>query len=187
MMHLVLGGERSGKSNFGLQWLAQSAMPRCCVVTGQPLDLGFRRQVRDHRMARPVDLPVFESGLDLLACLRNALDREYSSILLDSLDFWLFSCLSQDSGERLEAFTEGLRDLNHDLDEVSANLCMVSSEIGLGPIAADSATRAFARRLGGLHQQLAAMCDTVTLVLAGTPLSAKGGDPTLRVWHQHDF
>ncbi len=175
MLHLVLGGEKSGKSAFALQWLEQASAPRCCVVTGLALDFGFRGQLRRHRLERTPRLPVLESGVDLRGSLHQALERGYRGLLLDSLDFWLFSCLMQGRQEYVAEFTTGLDDLTNNLTAHRAELCVVSCEIGLGPIAADSITRSFARRLGALHQELAARSTSACLVLAGLPLYMKSG------------
>lgn len=175
MLHLILGGEKSGKSAFAQQWLEQAPAPRCCVVTGLALDFGFRGQLRRHRLERPQQVSVFESGVDLGGCLDQALERGFRGLLLDSLDFWLFSCLTQGRQEIIDAFATGLDELARNLGTRQAELCVVSCEIGLGPIAADSTTRAFVRRLGELHQELAARSASVCLVLAGLPLYVKGG------------
>jgi adenosylcobinamide kinase / adenosylcobinamide-phosphate guanylyltransferase len=175
MLHLVLGGDKSGKSAFALRWLERAPTPCCCVVTGLALDFGFRGQLRRHRLERPPRVPVFESGPDLGDCLRQALERGFRGLLLDSLDFWVFSRLTQGRQEQVDAFSTGLDALARSLDAYQAELCVVSCEIGLGPIAADSATRAFARRLGGLHQELASRSASTCLVLAGQPIYVKDG------------
>jgi adenosylcobinamide kinase/adenosylcobinamide-phosphate guanylyltransferase len=52
---------------------------------------------------------------------------------------------------------------------------IVSNEIGLGVIPMGAEVRAFVDALGRLNQQVAAVCQRVTLMAAGLPLYLKGG------------
>lgn len=177
MMQLFLGGEKSGKSDLALrQVLAHGARP-LLLVTGRPLDAALSRQVREHRRTRPPELPVRETGLALMESVRQALQAGHDSLLLDSLDFWLFACLHAGRPDLLDTLEAQLPALAELLGAHQARLAVVSCEVSLGPIAADALTRRFVRRLGALHQALALTCDTVCLVLAGLPLYLKGGDP----------
>ena len=51
----------------------------------------------------------------------------------------------------------------------------VGNEIGLGVIPLGSEVRAFVDALGTLNQQVAAVCQRVTLMAAGLPLTLKDG------------
>ena len=50
---------------------------------------------------------------------------------------------------------------------------LVGNEIGLGVIPLGREVRAFVDALGALNQQVAAVCERVTLMVAGLPLSLK--------------
>ncbi len=52
---------------------------------------------------------------------------------------------------------------------------LVSNEIGLGVVPLGREVRAFVDALGRLNQQVAAVCQRVTLMAAGLPLALKGG------------
>ena len=82
---------------------------------------------------------------------------------MDSLDFWLYACQGQEN-ERTAALLAALDNAGE------AAVTLVSCEVGLGPVAADAATRAFVRSLGGLNQALAARADQVFLAVAGRAL-----------------
>jgi adenosylcobinamide kinase/adenosylcobinamide-phosphate guanylyltransferase len=51
---------------------------------------------------------------------------------------------------------------------------LVSNEISLGVIPLGAEVRAFLDALGLLHQQVGAVCERVTLMVAGLPLTVKG-------------
>jgi adenosylcobinamide kinase/adenosylcobinamide-phosphate guanylyltransferase len=51
---------------------------------------------------------------------------------------------------------------------------LVGNEIGLGVIPMGRETRAFVDALGRLNQDVAAVCERVTFMAAGLPLTLKG-------------
>ena len=52
-------------------------------------------------------------------------------------------------------------------------LILVSNEVGCGIVPMNPLARMFADELGRLNQQVAAVCDRVTLTVAGLPLELK--------------
>lgn len=166
MIRLILGGDKSGKSDFGLQRLYEGTGPSLLLATGQAQDFSFGRQILDHRLARIPEIPVKETGIELPQLLEKSI-LEYQSILIDSLDFWTFSC-----GEQWQQAQDAfLHSLSLVPDETQVTI--VSCEAGLGPIAASSQIRQFIRRLGALNQAVAAVSDEVCLMIAGIPLYVK--------------
>ncbi len=58
--------------------------------------------------------------------------------------------------------------------EASGPVVLVGNEIGLGVIPLGRETRAFVDALGRLNQDVAQVCERVTLMAAGLPLTLKG-------------
>ena len=61
------------------------------------------------------------------------------------------------------------------LQQAPGPVVLVSNEIGLGVVPLGREVRAFVDALGRLNQQVAAVCQRVTLMAAGLPLALKGG------------
>ncbi|WP_461209759.1 bifunctional adenosylcobinamide kinase/adenosylcobinamide-phosphate guanylyltransferase [Desulfocurvus sp. DL9XJH121] len=161
---LVLGGERSGKSDRALDLLASAPGPRLLVATAQALDPEFRRRIMRHRVERGPETPVREVGLELPEALAEA-KGTYATILAEGLDYWLYACAMADRvEERIQALEDAVR------GAAGTGLILVSCETGLGPVAADAETRAFVRGMGRLNRRLAALCSVVELVVAGRAL-----------------
>ncbi|GAB1410145.1 bifunctional adenosylcobinamide kinase/adenosylcobinamide-phosphate guanylyltransferase [Desulfovibrionales bacterium] len=172
MISLVLGGNKSGKSAFGERLLAQSPVPHAVVVTGKAKDMGFRQQIQDHRLARPVSMAVHEAGPDLLGTLQSLPDAR-ASVLVDSLDFWLFS-IWEHCSDRV-ARNAACQELCDGFAAWQGKaLVLVSTEMGLGPLPVSDQARAFARALGELNQKIASISKNVYAVIAGLPLQLKG-------------
>lgn len=200
MIRLVLGGERSGKSDFALQGLLQGPGPHCLVVTGRAMDLDFRQRIRKHQESRPQDLPVYEADANLAQVLRDlGGERDAPGGALRAQEMGAerqapvgasaevakrqapVGALLVDS---LDFWLFHVLNANNDPDEATQELLdaltkaacdisLVSCEIGLGPSPATPETRAFVRSLGALNQAVAQVSHEVCLVAAGCPLYLK--------------
>lgn len=167
MITLVLGGNKSGKSDFALNLLTQTRTPALFIATGKARDLEFREQIRQHRQNRAPDIEVMEIAEGLPQSLQKA-KLHFPSLIVDSLDYWLFSCREVDCDEeKIQEFLDVLDDWDN------TDLILVSCETGLGPLPAGSAVRDFVRSLGALNQRIAKVADRVYLVAAGLPLTLK--------------
>lgn len=162
---LILGGTSSGKSARALTLLAEAPGPHLFVATGRGLDADMRRRILAHKRSRPAGVEVLEVLADLPQALRKATNG-YGSVLVDSLDFWLFSRLEHEGGASEELASQLA-------DWTGPDLFVVSCETGLGPVAREAATRRFVAALGELNQRVAALADRVELVAAGQPLRLK--------------
>lgn len=169
MIDLILGGTKSGKSDFALELLTNAPAPWTMIATGKSRDLGFRAQIQNHRSSRDPRIFVREINTNLPAALNDP--SLAGSILVDSLDFWLFSILDAYAHPKQEscfqALFQALRYWN------KGRLILVSTEMGLGPLAFDGQVRAFARSLGQLNQKIASLSSSVYLVMAGLPHQLK--------------
>ena len=169
MITFVLGGNKSGKSDFALDLVAEADGPGLFIATGKARDLEFRQQIRQHRLERDPGLEVVEVSEDLPQALRQA-KLSFPVVLADSLDFWLFAC--REAGQERERVDELLAALREWDD---ATLILVSCETGLGPLPVGSEARAFIRSLGALNQSVARLARRAYLVTAGLPLTLKQG------------
>lgn len=165
VIDLILGGNKSGKSDFGLELLAAAPKPWTMIATGKSRDLAFRDQIRDHRQSRDPAIVIREVDTELPRAVRE-LSARPGSVLVDSLDFWVFSVQNRHAARAERAARQ--REL---LDALLAwnggRLILVSTEMGLGPLAFDGEVRAFARDLGQLNREIARVSASVYLVLAG--------------------
>ncbi len=167
MITFVIGGNKSGKSDFAMRLLEAAPGPALFLATGKARDLSFRDQIASHRERRDPALPVVEVGWDLPRALLEAKD-EYKTMLVDSLDFWLYVCSQEGRDHELvEALLSVLR---HCRDQ---HIILVSCEIGFSPLPGSSEARAFLKKLGRLNQAVAALADEAHLVVAGLPLALK--------------
>lgn len=169
MKELILGGARSGKSGLAEQRARASGLRVTFVATGTPDDAEMAERILRHRTSRPADWGLVEEPLALAATLRAhaAPDR---CLLVDCLTLWLSNLLHADDAQRFARERQALLDT---LPKLPGHAILVSNEVGLGVVPMGELTRRFCDEAGWLHQDLAEVCDRVTLVTAGLPLVLK--------------
>jgi adenosyl cobinamide kinase/adenosyl cobinamide phosphate guanylyltransferase/NaMN:DMB phosphoribosyltransferase len=177
---LVLGGIRSGKSEFAEELLAD-ADPVAYLATGAPADADDDAQWADriaaHRTRRPGRWTTEEFGTDPYGLsLRLSGAKPGEALLLDDLGSWLTAVLNLADGwgdphaadDAIDALASGLADC------AAARVVLVTPEVGLSVVPATEAGRTFADALGTLNRVVAQQADRVALVIAGQPTWLKG-------------
>nr|WP_067298691.1 bifunctional adenosylcobinamide kinase/adenosylcobinamide-phosphate guanylyltransferase [Marinobacterium profundum] len=170
MKQLILGGARSGKSRLAQERALASGLPVALVVTMVPgEDEELSERVRRHQADRPADWRLVEAPTGLAAALEPLLLAGYC-VLVDCLTLWLTNLLLLECDATLQAELDALDAL---LARIDGNLIMVSNEVGMGIVPMGALSRRFQDQTGWLHQRMAAVCDRVTLSVAGLPLEVK--------------
>ena len=183
---LILGGQKSGKSRRAEQlasaWLAQSPQHRgVLVATAQAGDDEMRERIARHqqdRAARVPDLLTIEEPLALAEAITQH-GNAHTLVLIDCLTLWLtnylFPGLDFESNKPLAQELPAQAAIILIAIETSPGpVVLVSNEIGLGVIPMGRPTREFVDTLGRLNQDLAQVCERVTFMAAGLPLTLKG-------------
>ena len=90
-LSLVLGGVRSGKSEFGEELAGEEGKPVLYVATGVASDPEMNQRIQCHRESRPDDWKTLEAPIDLDGALDKALNAADAPevVLVDSLDSWI--------------------------------------------------------------------------------------------------
>ncbi|MGK5500176.1 bifunctional adenosylcobinamide kinase/adenosylcobinamide-phosphate guanylyltransferase [Streptomyces sp. URMC 125] len=177
---LVLGGARSGKSAEAERRLA--AFPGVLyVATGgtRDGDAEWASRVAAHRERRPAGWRTAET-CDLVPLLTEA---DAPPVLIDCLALWLTDAMDSVGAWDDERWRSGAarRALARRVDELAAafraatrTVVAVSNEVGSGVVPATASGRRFRDELGRLNAAVAAECEHVLLVTAGTALPLRG-------------
>jgi adenosylcobinamide kinase/adenosylcobinamide-phosphate guanylyltransferase len=177
--HLILGGARSGKTNHAITLGTRLADERRAsvvyVATAQALDDEMRHRIDLHRAQRPAAWTTVEASSQLA----SALSTQPSAILLvDCLTLWLSNALLVDFNEAAPTAPARRWDEERSaflqwLARYRGVVLLVSNEVGSGIVPASALARRFQDEQGRLNQQVAALCDSVTLVVAGIAVAVK--------------
>jgi adenosylcobinamide kinase / adenosylcobinamide-phosphate guanylyltransferase len=165
---LVLGGARSGKSRLA-ESLAHGE--RHYIATAQAFDAEMHDRIARHQAQRGEDWTTHEEQLALPLKVTEV-DSKGRFILVDCLTLWLSNLILQDLD--WEGPTSALTSV---LAGVSADVVLVSNEVGLSVVPDNALARRFRDAQGLLNQRVAAVADNVVFVAAGLPLMLKGRLP----------
>jgi len=181
MRELIIGGARSGKSALAEKRAAESGLHVVYVATAQALDGEMQRRIAHHRERRPASWGLVESPLNLAAALRQHAAPDVC-LLVDCLTLWLSNVLfagdaarQAEAGEAVDCrlFRDEMQSLIDALPQLPGRIIMVSNEVGWGIVPMHAVSRLFADEQGRLNQRVAAVCERVTLVAAGLPVTLK--------------
>lgn len=169
MRHLILGGVKSGKSRHAEQLAHTSGLAVVYVATAQVRDEEMRARVARHRARRPAQWQVIEARHDLAAVLQREA-RADRCILVDCLTLWFTQLLCEADETVLRNERQSLLEV---LPGLPGKIILVSNETNMGIVPLGELSRRYCDEMGRLHQQLGAICERVTLLVAGLPLSVK--------------
>jgi adenosylcobinamide kinase/adenosylcobinamide-phosphate guanylyltransferase len=166
---LVLGGARSGKSRFAVDCQPPRARVTF-VATAMAFDDDMVQRIDRHRAERPGHWRTVEEPLELVPVLRDACVKT-DAVVVDCLTVWVANLLLRgDADDHVLKQTDELVAL---LSLRSADVTLVSNEVGLGVHPSTEDGRRFRDLLGRVNQRIAAGVDRVVLMVAGLPLVVK--------------
>lgn len=182
---LVLGGVRSGKSRYAQQLVARN--PRVTFIATAELrgDTEMRRKIARHRADRPASWSTIEAPLHLSAAIAAA-SRTSDAVLVDCLTLFAANLLEAhppaadppaDDLKDASALRSEIEALCKSLHAPHCDILLVSNEVGSGVVPSYASGRRFRDLVGELNQSVAAIADTVLLIVAGLPLALKGSIP----------
>ena len=181
---LILGGQKSGKSRraelLARQWLEQGADHRAVLIaTAQPWDDEMRARIARHQADRAERVPGMATVEEPLALAQAIAQHSTPQTLLvvDCLTLWLTNCLMPAEWKPNQPPAP--------VDIAQAAPLLIAIENAAGPrgtggqrdrpgvIPLGAEVRAFVDALGQLNQRVAQVCQRVTLMAAGLPLTLK--------------
>jgi len=173
---LILGGARSGKSDYAQALVKRSGGKVLFVATATASDEEMRARIAAHRAGRPAHWVTLEAPRRLSEALRTAPLAE--SILLDCMTLLVNNILIGFPEPVIEAdyYSAVDEELDGLLDAISksqAKWVVVSNEVGLGLVPSYPLGRFFRDALGRVNQRLAKAADTVLFMVAGIPMLVK--------------
>lgn len=165
---LVLGGIRSGKSEFAESVVADAPTVRYVATApaGDPEDTEWATRLAAHRARRPGSWTTEETAADpgrLAEVIAAAGPNE--TLLVDDLGGWVTVLL--DPAHQPADDTATIAELAAAVRASAARLVLVSPEVGLSLVPTTPLGRAFTDALGATNRAVADACDAVALVVAG--------------------
>ncbi len=167
MIHLITGGQRSGKSRQAQQ-LALNLSPRpIYVATSRIWDEEHRKRISRHRDDRANLFETVEEELRI-----GELNLAGRVVVVDCITLWLTNIFFDFEAdvERCLIFAKEQLAL---LAQQDAHLLLVSNEIGMGGTSPSELQVKFTDLQGFVNQHIAQLADNVTLMVSGITVSVK--------------
>lgn len=173
---LILGGARSGKSNYAERLAHERGGAVLFVATATAGDEEMARRIADHRAARPAAWRTLEEPIAVAERLATSVGAA-DTVLLDCLTLLVSNILlAHEAGGEAEVARRvdaEVAALLRRYEGGTATWLVVSNEVGLGLVPPYPLGRLYRDLLGRANQQLAARADRAYLMVAGLPLDLK--------------
>ncbi len=171
MKSLILGGVKSGKSRYAERLATQSKRPVTMIATAQALDAEMERRIARHKADRSAEWSVLEVPVQLSDTLRALSAEPNICVIVDCLTLWLTNVCTDDVCDAV--MQKECANLIDAVESFSGDLILVSNEINMGVTPMGELSRVFCDGAGLMHQNLAQVCNSAVLVVAGLPLTLK--------------
>ena len=167
MIHLVTGGQRSGKSEYAEKLVLKRTENPVYLATSRIWDENHKKRIDNHKARRGKQWENIEEELNIGKF--NFLNRV---VLIDCITLWLnnlFFDYNNDVDIALELAKKEI-DL---LYKQNSEFIMVTNEIGLGGHPSNELAMKFTDLQGYVNQYIAQKAETVTMLISGIPLKVK--------------
>ena len=144
---------------------------RAYLATAQALDGEMEKRIARHQAERGEKWhKTIEEPLELTAALRQA-STEFAVVLVDCLTLWISNLMGRgDSDQQILSTVDQLAD---SLNQLPANIILVTNEVGLGLVPEHPLGRRFRDLCGFANQRLARVCHEVYFTVWGLPQQLK--------------
>ena len=163
----ILGGARSGKSEFALK--TASAVPgrKAIIATAKALDAEMELRIARHKAERSDEWQAFEEPVDIGGLIAE-IHGNYDVLVIDCLTLWVTNLMlgNCDIENKSRSFIDAL-------SGCLSSVFVVSNEVGLGIVPDNRLAREFRDIAGTLNRKVAEVADEVYFVAAGLPLRMK--------------
>ena len=167
-IHLITGGERSGKSTYAESEALRLSESPVYLATARVWDEEFRQSILRHQERRGPEWTNIEE--DIRPSKHDFTGRV---VLIDCITLWAtnyFFDMQQDVDQALAALKKEF----DTLVQQDATFIFVTNELGMGGMSESRTQRLFTQLQGWMNQHVAARADRVTLMVSGLPLTVKG-------------
>lgn len=176
---LITGSMRSGKSRYAAQ-LAQhfggDFVTYVAMLAASDSDMLWR--LDGHRAHHPAAWQTLEQHIRPSDALKKA---KHDVVVIDSLTGWVANLLLEHEASGAAAARDAVtRETDHfleTLEDSQHTVIMATNEVGAGVLPSSHLGMWTREALGQTNQRIAALCDTVALVIVGLPQPLKGTLP----------
>lgn len=169
MIHLITGGERSGKSAYAQQLALEQTDSPVYLATARrrPDDDGWTERLTRHQQSRDARWHTVEEPLHL-----HRVIPPHRVVVVDCVTLWISNWLAEQAYDKDAALVAAQREFDQ-LATSESELLIVTNEVGMGLHASTAVGRDFVELQGWMNQYIAQRAERVTFLVSGIPLPIK--------------
>jgi adenosylcobinamide kinase/adenosylcobinamide-phosphate guanylyltransferase len=193
-IYFLLGGARSGKSQYSEELAASISKDVGYLATAEIIDEEMEKRIEFHRQRRPGSWLTFEIdkdefNIEKIEEIIDAAAQKLDVLLIDCITILLFRLIYKSELDDLEVMDNRLeremeKKVEKFFDRVIAvlknasslynlNIIIVSNEVGLGVVPPYPFGRIFRDMLGLINKKIAGISDEVYFFISGLNLRMK--------------
>lgn len=166
---LILGGARSGKSDFANKLAAGISSRVVYIATAQALDAEMHKRISIHKDKRRKNWRTIEESLNPASVIQRL--PKARVILLDCLTLLICNLLLAHKNH--QNIYKQIRNLIKAARLKKHTLIVVSNEVGMGIVSDNALSREFRDAAGKANQLIAKAADETYLMVAGIGMRIK--------------
>ncbi len=171
----IIGGCRSGKSTYALQTAEMvPAERKIFIATCVPQDDEMMQRVARHQKERSQTWVTIEAPLDLPGAISENSPKA-DVVLVDCLTLWVSNLLMEIGNEK--KIEDTISQLIKAIEKATCPIVLVSNEVGSGIVPENKLARQYRDIIGLANQAVARTAGKVIWMVAGIPITVKGGPP----------
>jgi adenosylcobinamide kinase/adenosylcobinamide-phosphate guanylyltransferase len=165
----IIGGARSGKSNFAVSMAQKKPGNVFFIATCEPLDKEMKERVKKHKQDRPAQWKTIEEYYDISSALLKIPSQ--NTVIIDCLTLWVSNFMIKKLKE--EDILKEANNLMITAKKINSYVIIVSTEVGGGIVPDNKMAREFRDILGRVNQIVTKNSDEVYLMYTGIPIKIK--------------
>jgi adenosylcobinamide kinase/adenosylcobinamide-phosphate guanylyltransferase len=169
MIHLITGGERSGKSSYAENIAKELSNKPMYVATARKWDDDFQKRIDRHQSDRDERWTNIEKEKHL-----SEIDFSAKIAVVDCVTLWLTNFFVDTKNDVALSLEQAKAEFDQIVKQENTTILIITNEIGMGVHAQTPIGRKFTELQGWMNQYLASKADKVTLMVSGIPVLIKG-------------
>ncbi len=166
-VHIITGGQRSGKSEYAENLALQLSETPCYLATSKSWDDEFQKRIETHQNRRSSNWSTIEEEVNI-----SKIKPTSNVILLDCITLWLTNIMDANNYDADKSLAFALEEWDR-FTKLEATVIVVSNEIGMGLIPMEKGSRNFVDLQGKVNQYIAKNAEEVSFMVSGLPIKVK--------------